>query len=470
MRASFRKQSDRPVTDPSYYGVVTSSGRLLWACEHNHDSRKKAIACSRRHLKEQPTTRRARIRQMRGTWKRTETYIPTDPDDGRPMLSRSYIEHFLQCVQYANDDSPDAAFGSAVHAAIHAYYQLCVARGQESMLSEVDRIVREAYFMTPNGTEPGRYDEARELVYEFVASNPANLAELFSVAGRPALEFDLKADCGWFWLTGRADRIDRIDGDDPDDPPRILRVLDYKTGWDPESRRRKIPNAPRPMYAAPVPHEFQRRTYAMAAFLDPRLNARLESVETAIVYPRNRRDPEIISYEKGELDGWWRDINWALAQRWQQRSGPPTGCAACEYCASRKTCGAATTDAKVVPETIEEAQDIAQQHVRAKQVTAGQSKALRSFMKGRSLMVVGGLEIGFAPPRVPTWKPTDPLGIVNALNAQGLNGAAAMVTWIDAKMIPDDMKAALVEAGVARWDEGDVAWRMRKAGTDEEAG
>lgn len=464
MRATSRKV--RGVA--SFYAQVEADGRPVWMCSHSHPSRRKANACARSHLKHMPRSGPAALRLLRRSWTPGEVQVPTDPQDGRPVLSRSYVESFLQCVQYRDDHSPDAAFGTVVHDAVYTYWQLCVAERAESMLAEVDRLVREAFFRPGAAVDPNRYEEARELVQGFVESRTLELHRLLIVERAPAIEFTLRADNGWCWLTGRADRIDRADGEDPDDPPRVIRLRDYKSGWAP-SGGKALDGAPSTGSSRLIPHDFQRRFYAWLAFHDPRLSRDLEAVETEIDWMRYRGEPEVITYWRDDLEAWGRDMLWGLAQQWARRTAPPTGCAACTYCADRITCAGATTEARAIPTDDEAARGVAQEWIRSQARTKGLRDALAGYMQERDPMVVGGLEVGFLRPRQASWKPIrdKTIEIVKHLDLAGLNGQAATYpAGVAADKIPEVLRAPMVEAGLARWEVGPPAFKARKAGEE----
>lgn len=451
----------------TFYGMVIADGRPVWICSHSHPTRRRANACARTHIKHLPRSGPAALRLLRQSWKPQEVSVPTDPDDGRPIFSRSHVEAFLQCVQFRDDHSPEAAYGTAVHDAVHMYWQLCIATHEESRLGDVDRIVRDAFFRS-EGNDPERYEEARSLVYEFVSSRLLDAGQLLVVDRLPAIEFSLRADNGWCWLTGRVDRLNRTDGEDPDDAPRIIRVKDYKSGWQPTGGAR-LDGAPSNGSTRVIPHEFQRRFYACLAFNDPRINPRgeLEAVETEIEFMRYHGEPEVITYERGELDAWWEDVRWALAQRWQDRKAPPTGCNSCQFCADRITCGAATTEARAIPTDLEQARHLASDWIRTTARAKGQRAALLGFMQERDPIVVGGLEVGFLRPRKATWKASKPLEIVTHLNAAGMAGDQVLFTAVDPRKVPDVLKAPMVEAGIARWEPGAPEFKARKAGADD---
>lgn len=449
-----------------FYAVIVDDGRPVWICAHTHETRKKANACARAQLKKLPRTGPAALRRLHATWTDQVVAVPL-AEDGRPELRRSWVEAFLQCVQYQGDESPDAEWGSVVHDAIHAYWQLCIARGEESMLSEVERLVTEAFFRRP-GADPNRFQQAVDVVGGFCESRLLDAGRLLVLDRKPVIEYQLRADIGWAWLIGRVDRIDRMDADDPEDPPRIVRVRDYKSGWASSGAKALEEGAPDDERRV-IPHEFQRRFYAMLAFLDPSLSSELEEVETEIDYIRYRGEPQVVRYFRGELDGWWRSVLWALEQRWQQRGGPPTGCASCPECALRATCGAALTVSKAVPHNEEEARELAQEWIRAKELTASRGSALKVYAEKHDPFVVGGLEVGFLRPHDAQWKPNNArtIEIVKHLDLAGLNGEAATYpAGVASDKIPKNMRAALVEAGLARWEYGPPAFKSRKRGED----
>lgn len=471
MKASARKvraavQPDMTVWPDSFYGVVLDRGRPVWMCAHSHDTRKRANACARGHLKRLPHSGPAALRLLRERWTPSHVEVPL-AEDGRPELRRSWVQDFLQCAQHQDAHSPDAEWGSVVHDAVHAYWMLCIARGEESMLGEVDRIVTEAFFRAP-GADPDRYGEAVELVRNFCSSRLLEADKLLVVGRHPAIEFTLRADIGWAWLVGRVDRVDRTDGEDPDDPPRIIRIRDYKTGWQPQGGRALDDEAPSANGSAwVIPHEFQRRFYAQLAFLDPRVGQDLEEVETEIDHMRYRGEPMLVTYGRGELDEWWRGVLWGLEQRWSQRDAPPTGCAACETCALRTTCAASLPEARLVPEDHGAAVELAQRWIRSKALVGSQREALSAYMREHGEpLTVGGLEVGFLRPHKQQWKVNDPLKVVAHMKAAGLPGEAALVTWIDEKKVPREMKAPLVDSGAARWAPGPPVFKSRKAGED----
>ncbi len=467
MRPTYRKV---PAPGRGYYALVTADKRPVWMCAHTHPDRHTAYLCAKRHVKRLPRTGPAALRRLRERWTPDHVEVPL-AEDGRPELRRSWVEDFLQCAQHQDAHSPDAEFGSVIHDAIHAYWQLCLARGEESMLSEVERLVREAFFRAP-GADPNRYGEAVDLVQGFCSSRLLEAHRLLVLGRRPAIEHTLRADAGWCWLVGRVDRIDRMDGEDLDDPPRIVRIRDYKTGWQASGGRALDDEAPTANGSdhRVIPHEFQRRFYAQLAFLDAQLGGSLEEVETEIDHIRYRGEPMVITYMRGDLDEWWRGVLYGLAQRWQQRDAPPTGCAACETCALRTTCAASLPEARLVPFDPEGALELAQRWIRTRAMAAGQREALQAFLKERDALIVNGLEVGFLRPHKQQWRANQAraLEIVQHLKLAGWAGEAVMYPpGIAEEKVPSKMKAPLVDAGLARWTLGPPAFKSRRVGERE---
>jgi hypothetical protein len=291
-------------------------------------------------------------------------------------------------------------------------------------------------------------------VDRFVHTHLADLSTLMWIDGKPALEHTLRADVGWAIATATADRLDRMDGDDPDDPPRVIMSTDYKTQW------------------AATPHLFQGRTQAQLAFLTW---PDLEEFHWMPDPFKLRADPKegAIVYQRGDLDDWWQETIIGVQQRYELRmSGRarPTGGTACQYCALRPTCPQALPVARGIPENRDQFEELFGEWIRMEQAAKIRKDSLAAWARDRAPLQIGGYEVGFLEPREPQWKATDPLGIVQHLDALGMDGKAALFTSIDKSKVPSYVKEGLVEAGVARFELGKPVFKRRRLGAPGDDG
>lgn len=459
IRVTFRKhrylfRGEQQTEPASYYAVVTRDGRPMWSCEHDHPTRKRAIACGHRWVKLGAGS--LPPMQTRLTKPLKVPILSTSQDWGRPVIRRSLMERLISCAVSEPDQGDNAAFGSLVHDCIYEYLLACVTHQQESRWSDLRQIVVNQFYRVPRGINPQRLDEAHDLLDLWSHNHLADLHTLMYLPAAdgtrslPALEYMLTADVGWATITGTVDRLDRLDGDDRDDPPRIVQATDYKTQW------------------AATPHLFQGRTYAQLAFLQPWATG-LEEFHWMPDPFKLRSDPHegAIVYRRGDLDEWWKETIVGVKQRWDLRlSGRavPTGGAACQYCALRYSCPQALPMARGIPENPEQAEELAMEWVRLDESAALRKESLAAYFKERAAQRVNGYEVGWLEPRDERFVASDPMGIVTALNAMGLDGASVLFTSIDKEKIPNHMKAGLVAAGVAKMAKGAATFKRRKAG------
>jgi len=387
------------------------------------------------------------------------------------------MERLISCAVSESDMGENAAFGIFVHDCIYEYLLACVQAKQESRWSVLPQIVTNQFYRVPRGLPPARLDEAQELLDRFAHMHLADLDRMLWLpvyepsrrlltdhpspvwagqawttdgAAKPALEYTMKLDVGWAVVSGTVDRMDRMDGDDRDDPPRIVQATDYKSQW------------------AATPHLFQGRTYASLAFAQPWAQA-LEEFWWMPDPFKLRRDPNesVVVYRRGDLDQWWEETLIGVRQRWELRvSGRavPTGGAACQYCALRYSCPKALPMARGMPENNDQARELAMEWIRMDASRALRKESLAAYFSEHAPIQVGGYEVGFLDPRDERFVTKDPMGVVNHLSAQGLDGSAVLKTIVDAAKIPNDLKPALVEAGVAKMVRGAATFKRRKVG------
>lgn len=298
-----------------------------------------------------------------------------------PLLRRSWIENFLTCPAYASDNSERAQFGTMMHEGIHVYLRECVARKQDSLLSEVDRIAREVFHRVPRGIPPGRLFEFRELLDHFARALPVDRQNLLRT------EFPLFVDVGWAVLTCHPDGEWRTDSGDVDDPVESLVMRDWKTSWN---------------YGENL---FQTRFYVMSRALQPDAEG-LEEITFETWPLRGFADPIEYTFtrydwEQGELRDWWEnDVLKPLRDRFPQRAKlGPRGGAACEYCAKRLYCGESVPPASIAPETQEDLVEFFTETRRVEELYKTRRDAIRMFMKNRKPVVIEGYEVGNNMPR-----------------------------------------------------------------------
>lgn len=454
-----------------FYALVTRDGRAVWSCEHDHTSRKRALACGRRWVKLGAgavplTSFGAPAKPWSG--KRPHVLSSQVGSAGKPEIRRSLMERLVACAVSESDNGENAAFGILIHDCIYEYLLACVSAGQESRWSVLPQIVTNQFYRVPRGIGPERLDEAMELLERFTHTHTADLHTLMHLQTyepstrnvgalwvsdsipKPALEYTMKLDVGWAVITGTVDRLDRVDGDDRDDPPRIVQATDYKSQW------------------AVSPHLFQGRTYAALAFAQPWAYALQEFWWMPDPF-KLKRDPMdgVIVYQRGDLDEWWEHTLAGVRQRWDLRiSGraTPTGGVACQYCALRYGCSAALPVAKGIPENVDQAEELIGEWVRLEESVKLRKASLATYFNEHAPIQVGGLEVGWLSPREEQWRGSDPIGIVNHLNAQGLDGASVLFTAVNPKLVPSVLKDQLVVAGVARYERGPRTFKRRKAG------
>jgi hypothetical protein len=447
---SQRKPATRKVTgsDPaSFYGLVMDAGRPVWSCPHDHPTRGRARACAKRFLtiltRSTPTPASQQGAVATGRRSRLEL---TPYQGRRPVLRRSFLASLLGCAVYEPDTGENAAFGIAAHDAIHAYWHQCIAAGEESRLGDVREIVAQVLRL-PRGLSFDRRDDLLELLDQFARTHLAELDALLWVDGRPAIEYELRADVGWAVITGQPDRINRVDGGDVDDPVEGVSCPDYKTSWQTSDD-----------------HLFQGRTYAQLAFL------RWPSLQTFEWMPDPlyaRHDPVPLLYVRGQLDEWWEDMLGSARAIWELRQSGrarPTGGSPCQYCDLRFACPGATLDAQLTPENDEQANEMAMSWLQAKEGLKAQRKGLAQYTARRKKpLTVNGKLVGWMTPDEARWVASDPLGIVSHATAAGYQGAKDwVVTWIDPRQVPKELKPALVEAGKARYELGPPQFKDRK--------
>ncbi len=366
------------------------------------------------------------------------------------VYRRSDIEAKLQCLVFEGDESGDAAFGTVFHDAMKLMLQHLRAVGLESDWDAIPRITRQAFFGRANGLHPDRLEEVEALLSHVAHTRLADLRTLMTLEDRIVVATGLHNPVtgARMLVSGQPDRLDRVDGGDPDDDPSEVRVTDYKT------------------WRAVTDNTFQGRFYACLVF------AKYPSVEwvtTAFDYVR----PAVrgangdgsafeLTYERGELDGWWQGMLKGFAERLGQPR-KPTGCRACQYCRLRSSCGGSLAPYRDMPEGVDAAEVLFREWVRAEQAAKSRKGALAAWFEqtGRDPESWGGFRVGWMEPEKPQWKVTDPLGVVKGMEAAGLNGKAALVTWIDPKAVPYHVKPALVTLGVAKYVYSEAEFKRR---------
>jgi hypothetical protein len=445
VRITYRKNRRQDIA--SYYAVVTRDGRPIWSCPDDHPSRRRALSCGRRWVRlgagvplpaPKPGSRR-------GVHHAPSIVVGST---GKPEIRRSLMERLIACAVSESDQGENTSYGIYVHDCIYEYLLSCVQHNQESRWTDLERIVVNQFYRVPRGLGPQFLDEARALLDQFAHTHLADLHTLLWVDGKPALEHTLRTDIGWAVVHATADRLDRIDGDDPDDPPRIIMSTDYKTQW------------------AATPHLFQGRTQAQLAFI---VFPDLEEFHWMPDPFKLRTLPQdgTIVYRRGDLDEWWKETLNGVKVRWDLRlSGRavPTGGSACQYCALRYTCPQALPVARGIPENREQFEELFGEWVRLDEAAKIRKAGLAVWAKDRAPIRIGGYEVGWLVPLEDQWKASDPMGIVSHLDAAGLDGKSALVTWIAPDKVPYDQKPALVAAGVARYERGPASFKRRKAG------
>src|SRR5258707_10406344 len=253
-----------------------------------------------------------------------------------------------------------------------------------------------------------------------------------------------------------------MDGDDPYDPPRLILITDYKTQW------------------AKTPHTFQGRFYAELAM---RQIPSLEGVAVLFdhlplrngdVWHPGLIDNQITYFERGDLTGWFDDINKVFQMRYHGPRGHPVGGSACQYCALRKDCAAAEMKAEAMPESKEQARELVGDWLRAKERETALHDALEQYYTRRKPDVFNGVTpdprpivVGFLTPKDPTWRASDPPGIAGQLDKMGLDGKSVLKTVVENSLLNKELKDKLVVAGVARWDPGEASFKKRFADGEE---
>lgn len=373
---------------------------------------------------------------------------------------RSTVESVIQCNAYEGDRSLEAGAGTAFHTAVKAYWLHCQARREESDLSAIVPIARRAFLTPEVGLHPDLLDDLVELFDHFARSHLAELDTLLR------LEDTIEADPGLtnpitgaaIRFTGTPDRLDRLDGGDPDDDPTWVAIGDYKTN------------------RAVVNNMFQGRFYALLVFLTmgtvDRVTTRFDYVRFPHVRGLRQAGAQNgvieIDYwreevEDGWLGEWWETIKLLFLEK---LTAPvePQGCAACEYCRKRTTCGGVLTPYTGTPITVEEAHALYRDWLRAKQVERTRWKALEGFFRitGTPAQHWEGDDVGFQRPREPRLVVTDPLAVVTHMEALGMDGRGALYTAIDKRKVPAAIHPSLVEVGAARREPGDLAFKRRR--------
>jgi hypothetical protein len=458
------KVSARKVEVGRFYALVLDdTKRLLWACPHSHATRKEANACGRKQIRlwqKEASVPRPRVRRAGTNTFRPPTGSLVAP--GNPLeFRRSFVESFLQCTEYQQDDGSQAGFGILVHDAIQAYLRACINKREDSRMKDLPAIMTEA-FARHGGVHPDRFEEAAAMVEQFARTRLADWHRLLWRENVPCVEYKLATQVGDAWYTGTCDRIDRMDGDDPYDPPTRILITDYKTQW------------------AKAQHTFQGRFYAELAF---RMMPSLEGVAVLFdhlplrnpeVWHPGKVDNQIAYFERGDLTAWLDDVIAIFQLRYKGPRGHPVGGSACQYCGLRKGCAAAEMTAESKPENTEQARELVGDWIRAQERAKALGDALEAHYKHHKPDVFANISpdprpiiVGMLAPKKPTWRATDPVGIAGQLDKMGMDGKSTLATITNKDAIPYTLYDTLVVAGVARWDPGEVSFKKRLADEDE---
>jgi hypothetical protein len=350
----------------------------------------------------------------------------------KPVLRRTEVQNLLSCTEWESGSSEAAAFGSAFHEAVAQYLLVCQTHREETRVADVEDIARDAFFRVARGLDPARLDEFRTLVDQFARSHVAGLSTLMSI------ERTLTADVGFAVLTGTLDRLDRLDDGETCEPPTDILITDWKTSWGVED------------------HAFQLRFYgALVCLTWPTV----EHVHTRADHVRAQNGIVEAEYARAELLGFWEDVLRGLRARLTGPTGTATGGTACRYCGKRRTCGAAVGSCRAVPDSADSARRLFGDLMRLEAAVDEARSSLKRYFAEREPALWDGTEVGFLPPREPSWRVTDPQGVQTFLRTRGLDAKLGL----DGRQVPEALKRELVDAGLARYEPGRVEFRVRNA-------
>src|ERR1043166_1306529 len=231
----------------------------------------------------------------------------------KPVIRRSLAEAPPGCPRFPMEDSERLAFGQAFHTYAASYILHCQALGEESDLTAVFELARDAWARTRGLNQErciqpqdgSRDAEFFDLCHRFSEANLAGLDTLQHV------EHTLTYDVGFPLLTCTLDRLDRVDAGDPDDDPTWLLVRDWKTEL------------------GEMEHGFQIRWYTQMLFLT---QPGLQNVDFEVVPVRRGRPYDAITFQRGDLETWWNMVMQALQEVLESPMAPPYGGAQCENC------------------------------------------------------------------------------------------------------------------------------------------
>jgi len=353
-------------------------------------------------------------------------------ESSKPIIRRSLAEGLLSCVQFKREDGEQLAFGQAVHSFIAAYTLQCKATGEETRLVDVGRLASEAWARTP-GLLQSRWQEYMDLCQHFAESRPAQLQTLMHV------EHTITLDVGFAILACTVDRIDRTDFGDPDEDPREVQIPDWKTE------------------RAELDHDFQARWYSQMVLL---VMPSVDLVTFAVHALRDWWAPEPYYFRRGELDLWWSSTLLGLKARLDTPNAAPIGGPACPGCADRYKCPRSTAEARAIPETLDQAEEIFQETLRMEEGLDVRKKALKHFFSGHPETVMLGKEIGFLTPREENLVITAAAGDVAKFMRRKHMDTSTLLK-VDKEQLNKRLEDVLVGAGLARHEYSKPAFKWR---------
>lgn len=359
------------------------------------------------------------------------------------VIRRSLAENLLGCPAFLMEEGGALAFGQAFHTFAAGYLLHCKALGEETDLTAVYELGRDAWART-RGLDQSRDGEFLELCQTFADRHLAGLPAL------EAVEKTITHDVGWALLTCTLDGIWRIDGGDPDDEPSWLLVRDWKTEQ------------------GEMEHGFQIRWYVQMLFLTM---PALDSVDFEVDPVRRARPYDVITFNRGELDTWWAMTMQALREVIESPVRTPYGGMHCRDCKLRRTCANAVEPHRQRPETEQEADAALERWHRLDAAAKTEWAGLKTFYDGRDFRVVRGEEVGFMPPRKPSTKLKPVAGIRDAVKVAKAAKKAGVAELVHIGVKVDDrVKAwrALEAAELTVTELGPAEMRVRAALTRPE--